>query len=120
MPTKLHQKVNDKIHDMTHLRIRTIVGDVTKRSASARDLDPTPESPMAVSCIDLVDGDITTVIPPRFLEEDYAAVYQLHRDREQQGVEIIHRNIETIKALLVLAKDYLPGVPPAGDDDEPG
>ena len=69
------------------------------------------------TAIDLVQGDITTVIDPEFQGDAGKELRDFHKSRETQGLEIMRGNISALKELVSLLgaayqhqKDY-PGTP---------
>jgi hypothetical protein len=56
------------------------------------------------SSIDLLQGDITTIIPEAFMEAPYSAIREYHQAREEAGQQIIKENIACIKELLLLVE----------------
>ena len=55
--------------------------------------------------INLVQGDITTVVDPEFQGDAGRELREFHKSRESQGLEIIHRNISALKELVALLGD---------------
>jgi hypothetical protein len=54
------------------------------------------------TAIDLVQGDITTVIDPEFQGEAGKELRDFHKSRETQGLEIMRGNISALKELVSL------------------
>lgn len=54
------------------------------------------------TAINLVQGDITTVVDPEFQGDAGRELREFHKSRESQGLEIMHRNISALKELVSL------------------
>jgi hypothetical protein len=54
------------------------------------------------TAIDLVQGDITTVIDPEFQGDAGKELRDFHKSRETQGLEIMRGNISALKELVSL------------------
>jgi len=54
------------------------------------------------TAIDLVQGDITTVIDPEFQGDAGKELRDFHKSRETQGLEIMRGNISALKELVTL------------------
>lgn len=108
--------VMTKVRDLTNLEIITAVGTCTE---GAEGISPNiGGSQMMYSKIDLIDGDMTTVIDESFLKGERATLREFHMEREQQGRDIIRANIQTLGNLISLykslKKDF--GQEPTEDD----
>lgn len=98
----LLQKVHDKIEDLATLKIKTVVGSCT---VEGETVEPNFTGAQIIySKIDLVDGDITTVIDESFLTPERQSLKDFHMEREQQGRDIIRANIQTLGSLISLFK----------------
>ncbi|MFM7203424.1 MAG: hypothetical protein ACKO6N_21770 [Myxococcota bacterium] len=116
----LKERLIDAFSDVTSLTITTSVGDITTQGKiqdnseqHSQDMQLNVSSaPTLRTRIDLLDGDITTLISEQLLAEKYASVIQLHKENEQRGMAIIRENIETLKALYhFVSKELEPSSP---------
>jgi hypothetical protein len=97
------QTLQNTIQKVATLSITTIVGE------AQLDEDGTTYKPVAgakvmQSSIDLLEGDITSIIPEDFLKEPYASLREYHQAREDMGRAIIKENIECLKSLVELVQ----------------
>lgn len=84
-------KVSEKIEEIVTLKITTIVGTEEK----GKKIQTT---------IDMIQGDIKTVIDEDFLKDDtLKPIYNFHSQREKQGTHIVKENISAIKEVISLA-----------------
>ncbi len=95
----------NKAENIANLQIKTIIGEAT--------FDPNDESgkytlndnaQTMYTSIDLLQGDITSIIPESFLSDKLANIRQYHQSREEMGRQIIKDNIECLKELAELVK----------------
>lgn len=96
-----------KLSNLKRLDVHTIVGDYQLAGATKK-IDPETADQRMSSQIDLMTGDITTAMTPKFVDE-YKELREYHLIRENQGHEIIRRNIavarEIGEALIQWNKD---------------
>ncbi len=92
-------KVLEKAADLSSLTIQTIVGDFTVDENNMKILATPQKSDSMLTRIDLIDGDITTAMSTKFLEGDYKELREFHAKREQEGRDIIKKNIETLETI---------------------
>lgn len=116
----LKERLIDAFSDVTTLTITTSVGEINTQGkiqdtqdASQNDTQLNiANAPTLRTRIDLLDGDITTLISEQLLAEKYTSVVQLHKENEQRGMAIIRENIETLKALYhFVSKELEPSSP---------
>lgn len=115
----LFDKIRHKLNDLTTLEIKTIVGDHTVDEHGKIQVDTSDHADVIFTKIDLLDGDITSGFNPKFLQEPYSAVKEYHAAREQEGKDIIKKNIETLEALLKLVVN-VESMSNGSDTDAPG
>lgn len=95
-------KVHSKIEDLATLKIKTVVGSCT---VDGDEVEPNFTGAQIIySKVDLVDGDITTVIDESFLTAERESLKDFHMERERQGRDIIRANIQTLGSLISLFK----------------
>lgn len=93
------ESVGAALKDALSLEIKTGVGVVDPATVDAFDGD------LAFTKIDLLDGDIQTYLPAKFVTDPaYGAMKDFHLDREKQGLEIIEKNIEALRSAVTLAE----------------
>ncbi len=102
MANTLFDTILKGINGLTHLEIKTIVGDYTIDEA-AKTVEPANNQDMIYSNINLIGGDITTAMGTKFLDDAaYATLREYHESREKEGHAIVERNIEVLKELISL------------------
>lgn len=99
-------EIKDALNNLKTLEIVTAVGQV-RRTEKPRfiDIDWDKDPKVALTKIDLLQGDITTVYDSEFVTGNYQSLKQFHADREKEGHEIIRKNLEAVKALGQLVLD---------------
>ncbi|NQZ05566.1 MAG: hypothetical protein HRT35_00255 [Algicola sp.] len=94
-----------KAEQIVNLQIKTIIGEAT--------FDPNDKSgkytlsdnaQIMYTSINLLDGDITSIVPESFLSDKLSNMRQYHQSREAMGRQIIKDNIECLKELTALIK----------------
>jgi hypothetical protein len=71
------------------------------------DLDYDADPTVILTKIDLLQGDIKTVFNEAFVTGNYQGLREFHARREQEGYEIIQKNIAAIERLLNLVNANL-------------
>jgi len=103
--------LEQKLTDLVSLNIITAVGPVscTKIGDKITVKIPASDGSKCISStINLLDGDIDTLIHDDFMSEKLKPVLDFHLEREKKGHEIIKGNINALKELLDLAKSFTP------------
>ena len=104
---KLQKKLESALKDATTLEITTIVGDIKMEEVEGK-LRPKPEDTKTMyTKIDLVDGDIVTMIDNAFVTGDLVKMREHHEAVEAKANQIIQDNIATLQSLLKAVKDLL-------------
>ncbi|MFY9151880.1 MAG: hypothetical protein WAO52_07700 [Prolixibacteraceae bacterium] len=90
------------LSNLTRLEVNTMVGNYTfnqdqNGANTTLKIDNTGER--MCSQINLVTGDISTAMTEKFVSE-YKDLRKYHMAREEQGHEIIKKNIEVLKQIL--------------------
>ena len=103
----LQKKLEAAFEDATTLEITTIVGDITMEEVEGK-LKPKAEGTKTMfTKIDLVDGDIVTMIDNAFVKGDLVKMREHHEAVEARANKIIQDNIATLQTLLQTVKDLL-------------
>ena len=89
------------LSNLTRLETNTLVGKYTFNEVGGVKTTIVNESTEDRMCsqINLVTGDITTAMTEKFVTE-YKELREFHLTRENQGHEIVSKNIETLKEIL--------------------
>jgi hypothetical protein len=103
---ELLKQLRDALNKYVTLEIVTAVGEVMVDSKGDRDLDWTKNPAVALTKIDLLQGDIKTIFDASFVTGDFQALREFHASREQQGHDIIQKNIAALKSLFELATNW--------------
>jgi hypothetical protein len=105
------QKILDAIMNLVTLEIVTAVGHVVaKDDSGGPDIADFEKTPMILTKIDLLQGDIKTVFSEEFVTGPYKDLKAFHADREKEGHAIIDKNIAALKALVEFVSEYLSNV----------
>ncbi|WP_040294862.1 hypothetical protein [Beggiatoa alba] len=91
--------ISDALDNLVTLKIRTIVGTYTDMDGR---ITADEHARSIVSQIDLLGGDITTIMHDDFLIAPLNEVMQFHGQRELKGQDIIQGNIRALKELVSL------------------
>ncbi|MBE2221331.1 MAG: hypothetical protein IAF02_07310 [Anaerolineae bacterium] len=113
---KLYEKIENAVSDLTTLKVITAVGDVDV-SQTAVDQNgkkqttrgETYQNAKAIlSTIDLIDGDISTVMDEAFVNDPaYASIRDEHLNRLQNAQDIVDKNIKTLLGMVKTVGDIL-------------
>ncbi len=102
----LLKRIEDAVDDLTTLEIKTLMGNMVMGSNEDITI-PEGESVKGItSKIDLIDGDITTMINEEFYK-NYPELVQWHQSREAKGNEIVESNILTVVKMISALRDNL-------------
>lgn len=111
---ELKTRIRDAIENLVTLEIVTAVGQVRGGSGEgegggrrAPDLDYGADPKVILTKIDLLQGDVKTVFNEEFVTGNYQALREFHARREEEGFEIIQKNIAAIERLLNLVNANL-------------
>jgi hypothetical protein len=107
---KLLEKIKDALEALVHLQIVTAVGPVNitlKSGGETESITIKENIKAAVTSIDLLQGDITTVYDPEFVTGQYQELKTFHAAREKEGHEIVKKNLEAVQALAKLVKEMI-------------
>ena len=110
-------EVNDKVSfldkaiaglsNLTRLEVNTLVGAYTfdKTGNMNTSIDVVSTKERMCSQINMISGDITTAMTEKFVTE-YKELRDYHIMRENQGHEIVLKNIEVLGKILEAIKDF--------------
>jgi hypothetical protein len=116
---ELYDKIENAVKDLTTLKVVTAVGDVTISQNSVTENGETRETraenyqnaKAIISTIDLIDGDIMTVMDEVFVKEaSYAIIRDEHLERIKSAQQIVDSNIKTLLALVKAVGDILDAI----------
>lgn len=96
------QDVKNSINNLKTLEIRTVIGKFKWNDKDKKIEYKEGEVKQILTQIDLLGGDITTLMSDDFLEAPYNQIRDFHAEREKRGQEIIEGNIKALKELIGL------------------
>ncbi len=94
--------VKNSINNLKTLEIRTVIGKFKWNDKDKKIDYKEGEVKQILTQIDLLEGDITTLLSDDFIEEPYSQIRDFHAEREKRGQEIIEGNIKALKELIDL------------------
>jgi hypothetical protein len=98
---KLDEALGATIRSAINLRIITLVGDSSVTgSVESPNVTMPAQAVSMVTNINLVEGDVSTLVSQAFLGSQYAELRTLHAAMTEQAHKIIERNIEILQAVL--------------------
>ena len=106
--TSLMTQIKEALVNLVHLQIVTAVGPVTvtvNKDGSVKSLEIEERVKAISTCIDLLQGDITTVFDPEFVTGPYQSLRDFHAAREKEGHDIVQKNLAAIGALFKLVQE---------------
>ena len=107
--TSVMDAIRKHAQDLTSLKITTAVGNISYVDKGDEGfvvaIPAGAETRCMRSKIDLLDGDIETLIDEKFSSDENKHLMDFHLEREKQGQAIIKGNIEALKALVGLIRD---------------
>lgn len=104
----LLEEIKKAVAEFKTLEIVTVVGTVIP-GESVKDLSFKfdKNSKTILTRIDILDGDITTVIDEAYVTGDYQSLREFHAQREEKGYSIVRNNIAAIRELFSAASALL-------------
>jgi len=95
------------LSNLTRLEVNTLVGDYSfnKTGDTNTTIDPASTKERMCSQINMISGDITTAMTEKFVTE-YKELRDYHLIRENQGHDIVKKNIEVLEKILGAIKDF--------------
>jgi hypothetical protein len=103
----LQTKLEAALRDATTLEITTIIGDITMEEVDGKFKPKAEGTKTMYTKIDLLDGDIVTMIDNAFVSGDLVKMREHHEAVEVRANKIIQDNIATLQALLKAVKDLI-------------
>jgi len=91
--------IADALQNLVQIEVKTVVGNYTQQGGK---IVPSDDAKILLSRIDLLTGDITTVISHDFLQEPLHNLIEYQKSREAQSQQLIHSNIQALKELATL------------------
>ena len=110
---KLLERVRSAVDDGLTLRVVTVVGDVTadvsdNPKGKSRVKVSGEDQPSITTVFDLVDGDVTTFVHRRFVEQEpMKPMLQFHQEREKLAHARVAENIKILRELYSFVKAEL-------------
>ena len=110
--------LTNALEHLVTLEIITAVGQIKHSPGPGGSMNPAHDLPdidwdqepkVMLTKINLIEGDIKTVLDPAFVTRDYHSIREFHLAREREGYEMIHKNLAAIKELYALAREWLAG-----------
>lgn len=106
---KLDEALGAAIRSAINLRVITLVGDAPiTGSVESPNVSMPAQAVSMVTNIDLVEGDVSTLVSQAFLGSQYAELRALHAAMTDQAHKIIERNIEILQNILKTVEGDLP------------
>ncbi len=95
------QALSDSIHRAVNLRVVTLVGDAQVQGTleALRISAPAATSASLITDINVVGGDITTIISEKLQGPEFAELRNGHAAAVKQAQEIIARNVNILVAV---------------------
>jgi hypothetical protein len=95
------------LSNLTRLEVNTLVGDYSfiKTGNTKTSIDVVSTKERLCSQINMLSGDITTAMTEKFVT-DYKELRDYHVLRENQGHDIVMKNIEVLGKILGAIKDF--------------
>jgi len=108
------QALSNTIQRAVNLRVVTLVGDaqVQGNLEALRISAPATTSASLVTDINVIGGDITTILSDKLLGQDYAGLRELHAASVTQAQEIIARNVTILVTIAKEIGNQLESLPP--------
>ena len=99
-------KLQRAVENLVELRIVTAIGSVKQGGGNRPepDIDFAHNPDVILTKIDLVQGDITTIISPNLMAPEFDDLRDFHAAREAQGLDIVRKNVDTVIELLKAAR----------------
>jgi hypothetical protein len=107
------QALSDTIHRSVNLRIVTLVGDAQVQGTleALQVSAPTATSGTLVTDINLVAGDVTTIMSEKLLGTDHAELRSAHQAAVTQAQDIVARNASILVSIAKEIGNQLGALP---------
>lgn len=98
---KVWEHLLEGVRSAVELRIVTFIGEVELSGDLCKpDIKlPGGQHKAIVTCVNLVEGDITSCFPDEYTTEERSWVRSYHDEQVKQGKEIVNRNLRLIAEL---------------------
>jgi hypothetical protein len=102
------KRIEKALEELVTLNIVTVIGTakidaaLTEAGWDRSKITLAADSKVIWTSIDLVQGDVTTVIHPELQGDAGRELRAFHHDRETQGLAIIHQNVAALQGLVKL------------------
>jgi hypothetical protein len=97
------------IRSAINLRVITLVGDAPiTGSVESPNVSMPAQAVSMVTNINLVEGDVSTLVSQAFLGGQYAELRTLHAAMTEQAQKIIERNVAILQAIVKTVEGDLP------------
>lgn len=95
------------LSNLTRLEVNTLVGDYSfnKTGDTFTTINVASTKERMCSQINMISGDITTAMTEKFITE-YKELRDYHMIRENQGHDIVKKNIEVLEKILGAIRDF--------------
>jgi hypothetical protein len=103
---KLLRQLRTALQNAVTLEIVTAVGAVTT-DANGRPTPDLKNADVALTKVDMLLGDITTVLPEEFVTGRFQSMRDFHKEREKQGHQLVKDNIEALGKLIEKVREWL-------------
>ena len=100
----LAERVKQAIANATTLQVVTSIGPVARDKDGNLDLVIGDDAKVMMTRYDLIDGDITTVMDPAYVDGPYQQVRDFHQKQVDTGLARVGQNIDTLKKIYDLAR----------------
>ena len=102
--------ITQAISEVVNLKVITVVSPVAIGGTLEKPtitFDQGPKVGAIATCINLLDGDITTAIDPAYASNTADPVRQYHEDQVKEAKEIVDRNLRAVADLIERLWDRL-------------
>jgi hypothetical protein len=103
----LLERIKSALDNIVTLEIVTAVGGIKKEGEKVAPNLDYQNAQVMLTKINLLQGDITTVVNEAFVSGPYQALREYHEAKAKEGYEIVQKNITTLEQLAKLAKSEL-------------
>lgn len=124
---QLYEKIEAAVKDLTTLKVITAVGNVDISRKTVKKGDTTEETRVEnyqnakalLSTIDLIDGDIVTVMDEIFVNDAaYTGLRDEHMARIQEAQGIVKANVQTLLTMVQTVSQILREIDAQRKDEE--
>lgn len=107
------QTLSDTVHRAVNLRVITVLGDaqITGTLEQLHVSSPPAQAPSLVTDINVVGGDITTIVSEKLHGPDFADLRAGHAASIVQAQAILERNVNILVTLFKALGDRIDDIP---------